>query len=246
MNNRIIKCRNDFCLSICKNYSINEARIVAGILYKISSQLSVYDEFKHDEDIVFNFQKNNVLEVSTKFIKECLKVSKITNKRMVETLNNIMNMNFIVYKSDGNFEISCLFTNIRKEGDKIFFHVNEKLEEYLNELNNNFTILELGEFSLLKTKHSQSLYMFAMRYLNFKNGNFEMYLDDVKDYLSITNYKRMYDIDKMLKRSIEEIEKTTNLTVKYDKRKNGKKVEKIKFILSYEGKLFSKQEKKEC
>lgn len=117
---------------------------------------------------------------------------------------------------------------------KVFF--NPKLQPFLHQLSKNFTVLYIDQVAKFKSFYSVRIYEFAIMEINkSKNNkcNFILTLDEIKKRLDIKDkYRRLYDFRiNVIVKAQSEINKYSDLTLDCEEIKQGRTVEKIKFIV---------------
>lgn len=248
MENKIIKCENDFALSLSRNYSVNELRVLSTVLYKISSILSKEKtlEFAEDNDLLCIRNENNDLTVAINF--EIFKKILYKSNADFATVRNIC---FKLCKIDFNYysqtelgkvwNVIPIFKKISfLEYERIFyFELNEHFEIFINDLVGDFILYDLEEFKELSTEHSQQLYLIGRRYVNLNNGNLRIKLETLREWFNIENkYERIHDISKFIDRNIKHIEENTALKIKWNKEKVGRSIKYVNFNFKYEKELY--------
>lgn len=119
---------------------------------------------------------------------------------------------------------------IEPNASKVSVQLHFRIVPYLLELKKNFTTYYFGEIAELKNKYSIQLYELFASY-TYKES-FEIAIDELKTYLNIEGY----DSFKMFKRnilnkSINEINDNTNLRVKMEEIRHGRKVAVLRFFI---------------
>lgn len=124
----------------------------------------------------------------------------------------------------------------QKQGS-ITVMLNSRLRKYLLDLKRNYTSYELWNIVSLKSKYSIRLYELFISYKYFKGyGEYEKQfeIEEIKKLLCAESYTLYANFKvRVLDKAVEEINKYTNLNVKYKTIKGGKahKVTAIIFIL---------------
>lgn len=115
---------------------------------------------------------------------------------------------------------------------KVKVLLNSVLKDYLLNLKRNFTAYELINILVLHSKYSIKLYELLVS--NKYKENYYISLNDLKEYLNCNTeyYKEFkYFNREILKKSIEEINKKTNINVEYDTIRSGRRITDIKFAI---------------
>ena len=121
------------------------------------------------------------------------------------------------------------FDNINKT---VEVEINKNIIPLFRELKEQFTQYSLKEFLSLKSKHSKRLYQLLKQYE--KIGYRSIGVEDLKKFLECDteSYSRMYNFEKrVLETAEKDINMNTSISVRYDKVKNGRKVDNIKFFI---------------
>lgn len=145
---------------------------------------------------------------------------------------NLMKKVIEIKQPDGSWQMFSIISYakyVSKEG-KLILEIHREAEPYLLKLKEMFTVYRLENVLNLKSKYAIRLYQQSKRCL-FKGGEI-IDLVDFKKILKIE--KKTYDrfdciTSKILKPAIEEINEKTDIEVKYDTIKEGRKVCALKF-----------------
>lgn len=119
---------------------------------------------------------------------------------------------------------------IEPDASKVSVQLHFRIVPYLLELKKNFTSYYFGEVAEMKNKYSISLYELFASYA-FK-GSFEISIDELKTYLNIEGYEA-YKIFKrnILNKSIEEINDKTDMRIKVEEIRHGRKIAVLRFLI---------------
>ena len=121
-------------------------------------------------------------------------------------------------------------TRYIKRSGKVQLYLSRALKDYLIGMLGNFTQYELYNVMSLRSKYAIRLYELFKSYEYQERKRF--YLDDLKHLLYAGSYKNFKDFRvRVLEPAIEEINKFTDIEVKYDLFYRGKKVHEIEFII---------------
>jgi len=146
-------------------------------------------------------------------IHDTVKVKNVQKER-------IQNINWLSYSS-----------YIKGEGlIELCFH--PKLKPYLLNLKARFTIYKFGEVAQLRSRFSIRIYEFIRQYENLKKRTFK--LEELRNIFKIKahQYRPYFNFKtRVILVAQRELTKNSNLTFDFEEIKNGKKVEKIKFII---------------
>ena len=127
---------------------------------------------------------------------------------------------------------------IEPDASKVSVQLHFRIVPYLIELKKNFTTYYLGDVIELKNKYSIRLYELFSSYAY--KGGFEITLDELKTYLDINGYASYKDFKKrVLNTVIKEINEGTNLRIKIEKIRHGKKIGELRFIIEDVDRQFS-------
>lgn len=111
--------------------------------------------------------------------------------------------------------------------------IHEKAEPYLLQLKELFSSYQLKNVLFLSSKYSIRVYQLTKS--NAYKKSFIISIDELKDMLKLTqkSYNEYSNIKlKVLTPAISEINNKTNLNIRYEEIKNGRKVEMLKFYVS--------------
>jgi len=248
MNNKIIKCENDFVLSLTKNYSANELKTLSSILFKMTSMLAI-EEKNDSEDVTGVIEEDGTLKVSIKFnfFNEILYKSKLSFKEVENICTNLLNIKFEYYSKINNSNLyNCIpiFKRISKDEDArtFYFELNNYFNEFLIGMKSNFTLYELNEFKELSKSHAQQIYLIGRRYINVNDGRLRVKLDTFRSMLGINGkYEKISDLEKLINRSIKSVNLNTDLKVQWFKEKEGRNIKYLNFVFKYNKELYIKK-----
>ena len=127
-----------------------------------------------------------------------------------------------------------------KYSDKVGFikiYFNPQIEEYLHNLKSNFTSYYIKQVSKFKGYYSVRIYEISAMHLNKSKSNktiYKMLIDDIKDIFEVQQkYSRFCDFKRwVLEPSVQEINKLSDLKIKYDILRYGRTPNEIKFYVS--------------
>lgn len=211
-SNQLIQARYDL--------NLNEQKI---ILYAVS-------KLDRDKD------KFNILQIQTNEFMKLLNKSQFRYTEIKELVSELMKkqVNIQTKKSDlvVNWLSSIEYLN---NLGIIELEFSEKLIPYLLQLRQQFTRYELKNILLLKSKHSIRMYELLKQYQVI--GKREFKICELKKMLCIEGqYERMYDFKRfVLDTAEQEINNHTDILVKYDDIKQGRRI--IGFIFTVESKI---------
>lgn len=120
---------------------------------------------------------------------------------------------------------------LEPDTSKVSVQLHFRIVPYLLELKKNFTTYYFGEIAGLKNKYSLQLYELFASYA-YKES-FEIAIDELKTYLNIEGYDsfKVFKRD-ILNKSIKEINDNTNLRVKMEEIRHGRKIAVIRFFVT--------------
>ncbi len=121
---------------------------------------------------------------------------------------------------------------VQKNNGTVEVKLSESLRPYLLQLKGNFTKYELINTLMLKSRYAIRLYELFKSYLWL--GKWEVSIDELKEILLIgEKYKDYRDFKKfVINQSIKEINTYTDLTISYDVKKNGRRIDKLVFQIN--------------
>lgn len=149
------------------------------------------------------------------------------------SLKNLRDKSF--WMRQGNKEVLCAWVSkasIEDNSGIVEIRLDEDLKPYLLELQKNFTVYSLYYILAMKSKYAIRLYELLKSY-EYK-GKFEIDIDELKINLSATTYDRWVDLKRfVIEKSIFEINKYSDLNVRYLFKKKGRMVKYLIFIISH-------------
>lgn len=209
-------CHNDIVDSI-KKYDPVQLKLFYNMLYK----------FKVNN----HYQNGDIcdeIEIYLDEIKQITKKGHHTKDCIKDIINNMPRE--IFYDKDNKYGVQSVFSYINYdfEDDCMRYKLDEVFGEYLIQILEKFTIIELNELASLSSKYSQRLYELARRYLG--QNHFRMKIEDFRSYFRIPESYKMCNIDKkVLEPATKQLNKNTNIVCSYKKEKKGKNISHILF-----------------
>lgn len=208
------------------NLTLNEQRIILSAVSKIEPKQKQPNTIKFE----VKYLKDLLNIKNDKFVQELKEIcGKLGSKNLV--IQSLTTEDFITIQWISSAEY------ISKEG-AIELEFSKKMMPYLIDLANNFTTYELENILKLKSRYSIRIYELLKQFQNLKSKDsgckerlFELNeLREVlgleeKTYPKYANFKQ-----KIIEIACSEINQYTDLEVDFEEIKNGKRVEKIKFI----------------
>ena len=115
------------------------------------------------------------------------------------------------------------------------------MEPYLFELRNRYTQYKLQNVLVFRGKYAIRLYEILRSYItqsdldNDIEKDIDIDLEELRSVLAVSSYPRWADFDRfVIKPAIDEINQCAeDIHIEYEPLKNGRKVEKIIFIISW-------------
>lgn len=209
---------------IVKSNDLIQARYELGLM---EQKLILYAVSKIDTN------KENFTKVHIE-VKQITQLIDSTVKRYTEfreIANNLMDRR--VYLADRpNLDVRWVASSEYLGDGIIELEFSEKLIPYLLKLKTKFTRYQLKNILHLKNKYSIRLYELLKQYENLEKRTFS--LDELKGILMIDNmYSDFRNLSQfVLKPSMSEINKHTDLVINYEKITKGRKVVGIKYSIS--------------
>ncbi len=119
---------------------------------------------------------------------------------------------------------------IHKNDTRVSIRFDKDLKPYLLQLRNNFTIYQLENILLMKSKYSIRLYELLKSYLYY--GEYIADLETLKKQLQSAGYKRFNNFRLyVLEVATKEINQFTDLKVSYEPIREGRSVSYIRFYI---------------
>ena len=137
---------------------------------------------------------------------------------------------------DGYEDLVPWFTKVgtNKRSGKARVKINEYLVPYLFDLQRSFTAYELLNILAMKSQYSIRIYELLQSHAYQKTVDYEidklkkmLMVDDLKGYKNFNDFKK-----RVLDPAMAEINEYTNLNVSYETATKGRKVIKVKFLIS--------------
>ena len=151
-------------------------------------------------------------------------------------LRNLMKKILEVKLPNGDevFTMWLVTAELKKQSGKIKVKINDDIAHLLFDLKNNFTAYSLFNILAMKSQYSIRIYEILKSYA-FQNG-LTIEVEELKRILMVDkkkSYSNFKDFRKyVIEPAIEEINGYTNLNVGYEPITQGRKVIKVKFLIS--------------
>jgi plasmid replication initiation protein len=118
-------------------------------------------------------------------------------------------------------------------GEFLQVNFSEKLLPHISELTEDFTKYRIENIQSLKSSHSIRIYELCKSFAHLKGGfKYRETLEKFKEQLGLGEKYRLYsDVKRIIIKSVEELNKHTDLKVKFSEKKRGKRVNEIIFLI---------------
>ncbi len=217
INSLIIK-PNDLIAARYK-LNLNEQKV---ILYAVSKLDRKKDNF-------------NILSLNVKEFTELLGTDTERYSEIRDVVRELRKKEVIIDAKEGKI-ITAWLSSIQNKRGVIELEFSQKLIPYLLQLKERFTNSQLKNILYLKNKYSIRIYELLKQYKNMSTNTRQFDLIEFKNILMLEEgqYTRFYDFDRfVLKPSMEEINKFTDINIQYEKITKGRKIIGIKYIVDY-------------
>lgn len=156
---------------------------------------------------------------------------KNAHRELYKAADALFRSSVILRSDDEEIEIHWLqkrVTKLRGEG-AVTLMWSDDILKYISQLKTRFTGYKLRNIALLQSTHSIRIYELLMKFKS--TGERSIYLEDFKSALGITDrYKEFKVLNRdVLKKSVDELNQRSDLKVKYETIKQGKKVTGLVF-----------------
>ena len=218
MINSLVVKSNDLVEARYK-LNLNEQKI---ILYAVSKIDRTKDNF-------------NMLSLNVKEFTELLGTDTERYSEIREIVRELRKKEVIIDAEEGEI-ITGWLSSIQNKRGVIELEFSQKLIPYLLQLKSRFTSYQLKNILYLKNKYSIRIYELLKQYKNMSTNTRQFDLIEFKKILMLeeNQYDRFYDFDRfVLKPSMEEINKFTDINIEYEKVTKGRKIIGIKYIVDY-------------
>lgn len=171
------------------------------------------------------------VEFKVKDISDTMNISKNRHAEIRKISNNLMDTR--LYFEDEKLDVRWIASSkyYSQEG-KVRLEFSDTLLPYILGLKSRFTRYDINNVMVLTEKYSIRLYELLKQYEKINKRILSV--KTLRSMLILENkYTAFKDFEKyVIKRSVEEINKETDLSIEYMKIKKGKKIEKIEFSIS--------------
>lgn len=214
--NKLVVKDNDLIQKARYNLTLNQQKIIAYLISKIKptdTELQKYDISIKDFCELCGIDRNY-------FYTE-----------IREIIDNLDNKSFWVETEDKVFKFRWFSeVEILKGTGTVRILLNSNIKKYLIDLSKNFTQYELYNILALRGKYSIRLYEWFKSYSFLKEK--QINIDEIKKILMAENYVNFKDFrNRVLDRSISEVNQYTDITVSYATINKGRKVVGLIFYI---------------
>jgi len=231
MSKELIVVKSNKLIESYHNMPLDEMRILLLTIAKLDP-LNPTNEFNFSvQDFIDTFNvdsKSAYAQVQNAIDKLGSRWAVIADNEQIRQKVTFLNEQ-IYFKKDGKF--------------KVVLH--NKLMPFLTDLTREFTRYELRNIINFKSFHSVRMYELLAQYKTLKSRTIN--IDQLKKWFLIEDsYAVFSDFERrVIKTSVNDINRYSDLNVGYDKIKNGRKVESIKFNIEVKESKKQKKQNKE-
>lgn len=231
---KILFC-NNYIIDSKKEYSLSQLKLFYLMIYKFRECVHFKNDIKSKEE----FSE----------LSEVIKDELLTQIIEPEEVSNFFNSHITYYDIDDLFSKmefpysltlinnkgNCIkkifiFDYVKREEDfgSLYYKFNESSIEYINDIYENFSKIDLYDFVRLRSKYSQRMYELGCRYVNQKY--YTMPIEVLKKYFNITKKYSNAEINReVLKKAMTEINNKTKINVNISLIKKGRNITHVKF-----------------
>lgn len=207
-------CQNDL-IDATKQYTTIELKIFYNMLYCCKAQSYSVDYGECEETYMSLSKLNN-------YIGE----KHFTNSEIIAIISRIPKG---IYFNNGLKYVSVFdYIEYDPENLELEFKVSDLFRPFIDNIIEQFTVLELKELSNLNSIYSQRLFEFASKNKNL--GKYLMPIDQFKEYFKVPKSYSMCNIDQsIIGVAVNEVNLKTDFNISISKRKNKNKITHIDF-----------------
>ncbi len=223
---KVVRQDNEFiALPYAADFTSHEIKIIEYMISESKSVDKKLIDLKIHKEFVFQASElADILNSSrSRIVADADKLAdSITNKKIVEKLldsnGNIIEYNYVSIISSASYK-SGVFK----------FDFNYHILKYFIDINKNFTEFQLHYLLSFSSSYSVKLYKLLYQYKNIRTRTFTV--SELKEQFGASDKYPLYGSFKkyIIDASIMQINKLTDLHVKYKEIKYGRKVEKLEF-----------------
>lgn len=152
-------------------------------------------------------------------------------KHLKHTIKSIADKSWWIPSANGGVDIFRWIWRANVKGQQATIQLDSSLLPYLVELKRDFTKYELINVLLLRGKYSIRLYEIFKSYL--WNREWNVSIEELRALINCDKYPRYAEFNRnILKKSIEEINKHTDINVEYEPIRYGRFIEEIEFYIT--------------
>jgi len=209
--NRVVGQSNEIVRkTFYSNLEIDDIKLFRAIISKINYRDSLFNDF-----YILNYEELDLIGIT-----------KNTNRRFTKVVSSLKKLSStfvqIVDKDGIPTELGLIKNKFKypKKAKQILVEIDDDLKPYLLELNGEYTKYQLSNIGKIKSIQQLKLYELLRSWA--KQGVYKITLENLKEYLEIKNgtYKVYGNFkQKILNKSIEIINKETDITVQLEELK---------------------------
>lgn len=215
------------------NLLVKQSHLLNNASYKLSSLsmdliFVMISELKK-EDKEFNVFKLSIRDIEKKLNK------RINIKSIPEAISDVYKNPFTLHSKDGASFIMVSWVSMFAYDNKnkvITFKFDQQMKEFLLELSDRFVLSHIREVSSLNSEYSKRIFNMIKQWE--KVGKFSINLNKLKSVLMVPDSMNIYSNfkQKVLIKSCNQINESTNINVSFEEVKNGRRVVDILFKIS--------------
>ena len=168
----------------------------------------------------------------------------------LKSIKNIVGNSIITIQNDYYDFVSTIFSSfsINKESGEIEIQFNPSVIPLLEDIEDSFTYLHLCEISKLDSKYSIRLYELFKSYLgkDLDKAQKSYDIDELLTLLDCPDSHKRFDVfeTKVLKQALKEINEKTDIKFSYTKKRYGRRIRNVKFVIEKNSSYFDKKTKR--
>ncbi len=241
MDNQIVLTGEKNNYKIAQSYQMIEAKLnISSLALNIFYFVAMQVDSKKDN----NFFEYSILKVDLD--KQLgLNIDYNALERVAKELTsksiNIQDIN------KSGFKYRALFSVCDYENGVLTFEIHKDLKEHFIKLKENFVSVDFLKYAVgIKSIYAKRMYFMLKQRSKSKRGFWEYKLSDLKDILVTPKYMDRYKEFRIhvLDKTVEEVNKHTDLKVFYEEMKTGRSVTGVRFFIEKSQKAIEIEEAK--
>lgn len=180
-------------------------------------------------------QQNGLATFSKNEFEEQFGIGEYRTNYAIEDVKELFSLNVMMYKNDDNWTLEHVFKRLSYDSGTFTYEWEDNFKQYILDLKERYTRIDLNVAGKFKSSYSWTLYEFLLAKYGYYT--LELSKDEMLQLFGVTDRPAYIKNTAGFKRAvldtaIDEVNKYTELTVKYDELKKGRSIIGFKLYLN--------------